>query len=61
MCDRSFTSAFFNDDSGAPFSSAQKVFLPTVQHNLIIHLLILMGGQQFARTAVRLTAFILVS
>jgi len=35
--DRCFTSVFFNVDSGAPFSSAQKVFLPTVQHDLITH------------------------
>jgi hypothetical protein len=42
-------------------SSAQNVFLSTVQHDLIIQFLLLFGGQRFARTTVRLTAFILFS
>jgi len=41
-------------------SSAHKLFLLTVQHDLIIYFFLL-AGQQFARTAVRLAAFILFS
>jgi hypothetical protein len=56
-----FRLCFFNSSSVAPLCSAHKVFLPNVKHDLIIHFLPLLGRQQFARTAVRLTAFILVS
>jgi len=61
MCDICCASAPFNADSAEPLSSAQIVFLPTVQHDLLIRFLLLLLGQQFARNAVRLTAFILVS
>jgi len=37
ICDIYFASASFNGDSGVPSSSAQKVFLPTVQLDLLIH------------------------
>jgi len=37
LCDIYFASVSFNIDSEVPLSSAQKVFLPTVQHDLLIH------------------------
>jgi len=37
MCDIYFASVSFNIDSEVPLSSAQKVFLPTAQHDLLIH------------------------
>ena len=53
-----FHLCFFNVDYSASLSSAQIVFLPNVQHVLISRLLLLMRSQQFARTDVRLTAFV---
>ena len=37
LCDIYFASASFNIEFGVPLSPAQKVFLPTVQHDLLIH------------------------
>jgi len=61
QCYRYFASAPFNADSGAPFPSAQGVIPPTLQHDILIYYLLLLGGQQFVRNAVRLTACILLS
>ena len=37
ICDRVIPSAPFNADSPQPLSPAQKLFLPNVQHDLLIH------------------------
>ena len=47
--------------SPKPFSSAQRVFPRTVQHDLLIYFLLLLGIQNFVGTAVRPTTLILMS
>jgi len=49
LCDRYFPSALFNADSGAPLLSAQKLFLPTVQHDLLIQFFLLLEGICFPK------------
>jgi len=41
LCDRCFVSVLSNAASGAPFSSNQKLFLPTVQHDSLNYYFIL--------------------
>ena len=46
MCDRVIPSAPFNADSPETLPSAQKLFLPTVEHVLLIQFLHHLGGRQ---------------